>query len=135
MTSLENDRHLGGYCYGPADLIAIEKSDNVMWLQLQTISGRKAQAVYKGCVYWRLDKEQIGLHIPFVQQLTVEELFQSSHLITLLFLQKNSDDVESLLKEWENEGLKFYIHYGITKGSEYLVVARELEYKEMNYIQ
>lgn len=132
MRTPEDDRIMGGYCYGPADLNRIEKGDSMMWLQLSTVSGDAATALYEDCVYWRLEKEQTGLHIPLVEQLTADELLKPSHYDTLNELKKNSDNVENLLKSWEKEGLKFYLHYGVNPGSEYLVVAGNLKYREEN---
>ena len=121
----------GGYCYGPVDLVGIQKGDNTMWLQLQDSAGRTAKAVYRGCVYWRLEQGWEGMHVPMVQRVTADELISRPDSASVVSLHKNSDDVAGLLREWEAEGLNFYLHFGSEKGSEYLVVAKSVEYKEL----
>ena len=122
----------GGYCYGPVDLVKVRRIDNSMQLQLRTIKGGIAYANYDGCVYWRLDSSQKGMHIPIVQQMTADELIDRNDSDTLLSLQKNSNNVEKLLHDWEDDGLKFYLHYGTEPGSEYLIAARNMKYREIS---
>ena len=45
------------YCYGPVDVIKMRKGDSTLWLSLQDSAGRRAEAIYRGCVYWRLEPE------------------------------------------------------------------------------
>ena len=67
MGAMMQPEAFGGYCYGPVDLVGIQKGDNTMWLQLQDSAGRTAKAVYRGCVYWRLEQGWEGMHVPMVQ--------------------------------------------------------------------
>lgn len=118
------------YCYGPVDLLRMHKGDSTMWLSLREPNGKKARAVYRGCVYWRTDELQTGTHLSLVQKLDASALLQKSHAAALQALQKNSRHVEQLVRDWENEGLSFYLHLGSEIGNEFLVVAKSLEYTD-----
>ena len=117
------------YCYGPADLLQIRKGDSTMWLSLRDSGGRAAQAIYYGCIYWRLDREYI--HLSLVQKVTAQELMAHSDSVTMRELQKNATDVPSLLKEWEQQGLSFFLHQGTEPEDEFLVVAESMEFKRI----
>ena len=120
----------GGYCYGPADVIRLRKGDSTMWVLLRDSAGKAAEAVYSGCVYWRLERGQTGIHISLVEKLTADQLLQRKYSVTLRALQKNTGDVEKLIREWEAAGLSFYLHIGRKATEEYLVVAENLQYRE-----
>ena len=130
MNNVAENRLFEGYCYGPADIKDIVKEESTMVIRLKTSGGRKALAVYEGCVYWRIGENEMGMHISLVQQKKLEELLHTPDSPTLRELVRNSEDVESLLREWEAEGLNFYMHYGSIRGSEYLVAAKNLIYRE-----
>ena len=125
------DELFNAYCFGPADLLQIRKGDSTMWLSLRDSVGRNAIAIYHDCVYWRLDQRQTGIHLSLVQRVTAQELLQQRNSISLLFLQKNTENVEQLLLDWEQAGLSFFLHQGNRPGLEFLVVARSLEYHEL----
>ena len=118
------------YCYGPADLLELQKGDSTMWLTLRDSAGKRTEAVYCGCVYWRLD--QTGIRLSLVQRVTAQELLERHQAITVRELRKNATDVAGLLQEWEDAGLSFFLHLGSRPGMEYLVVARSLEYRDVN---
>ena len=130
MTTATYRGMFGNYCYGPVDLESVRKGDSTLCLLLREHMGKSARAVYRGCVYWRLGESETGLHLPLVQRITADGLLRQEASFTLLELRKNSDHVETLLRDWEQEGLQFYLHYGPQPGTEYLVVARSLEYRE-----
>ena len=118
------------YCYGPVDLIQLRKGDSTMWLVLKDTAGKRAEAVYHDCVYWRIGPEQAGTHLSYVQRVSAGELQSRKGSISLQALQRNACNVDSLLQDWEEEGLSFYLHIGNKPDQEYLVVARSLEYRE-----
>ena len=117
------------YCYGPVDLLSLEKGSDTMWLSVGDAAGRIASVTYHGCVYWRLEEAPPHTHLSWVQRVTLTDLLERKDSVTWLALRKNSDDVESLLREWESEGLSFYMHYGSTPDAEYLVAAKSMTYK------
>ena len=118
------------YCYGPVDIMSLRKGSSTMWLQLQDVLGRKALATYRGCVYWSLDTEQIGMHLPLVCKVSAQQLLTHSSP-SLMLLRRNSSDIKSLLTDWEKDGLNFYVHYGPSKDQEFLVVASSKQYEEL----
>ena len=127
-----NLKMFDNYCYGPVDIISIRRGNNTMWLQLLDTTGRKAQAIYRGCVYWFLGRKEKDLHIPLVIKISASELLSRTSSVILTELHRNSDNIESLIKNWENEGLNFYLHFGPDKGSEFLVVAKSLDYHDLS---
>ena len=124
----EYDELLEIYCYGPVDLLSLEKGSDTMWLSVQDAAGRIASVTYHGCVYWRLEEAPAHLHIVWVQKVSIEDLLQRKDSVTWTALTKNSDDVEGLLREWKSEGLNFYMHYSDIPGTEYLVAAKSMTY-------
>ena len=123
---------MSSYCYGPADLLGIRKGSSTMWLTLQDSAGKWAQAVYRGCVYWRLSEAQLGSHFSLVQKLSADELLQPCHAVTLRALEENTFHVDKLIREWEEAGLSFFLHFSSRAGSEFLVAAESMEYIELN---
>ena len=119
---------LDSYCYGPVDLLKIYKGDSTMWLSLRDSMGKNAEAVYRGCVYWNLDRE--GTRLSLVQKVSPQDLVQYPDSITMQELRKNATDVPHLLREWDEAGLSFYLHLGSNPGEEFLVAAKSLEYRE-----
>lgn len=128
MTEMQN--FLNSYCYGPVDLVGMKRDSSSMCLMLRDSAGKSARAVYTGCVYWRLDPTDIGIHLSLVRRVGVRELLGRPNSVTMLALRKNADDVSRLLGEWEAAGLSFFLHLGSQPGMEFLVVARELDYQE-----
>ena len=121
---------LESYCYGPVDLLRVRKGDSTMWLTLRDPVGRRAQAIYHDCVYWRLDEKQTGMHLPLVQRVSARKLLERKNSVTLLALRRNTRNVARLLLDWEAEGLNLYLHLGRRPEQEFLVVARSLVYRE-----
>ena len=119
-----------GYCYGPVDLLSVEKNQKTMWLRMRTAAGGRARAVYEDCVYWQLGRDEVGQHISLVRRLSAEELLKNTDSSILRELQKNSDHVPQLLRDWEQLGLHLYVHYGAERNSEYLVAAHRMFYIE-----
>ena len=126
---MDHHKLLDRYCYGPADLLQIRKGDSTMWLSLRDSGGRAAQAIYYGCIYWRLDREYI--HLSLVHKVTAQELMAHPQSVTMTELQKNASDVPSLLREWERLGLTFYLHQGTGPEDEYLVAAKSMDFKRL----
>ena len=116
------------YCYGSVEIKKLRKGDSTMWLSLEDSAGVHSDAIYHGCVYWRL--EHAGLHLSLVLRVTASELLANPDSPTIRALQKNASDVPALLREWEAEGLSFFIHLGKEPDEEFLVVAESLEYRE-----
>ena len=121
---------LDGYCYGPADLIRVWKGPSVLWLELTDPSGKRAEAIYEGCVYLPAQKGYAGLHLSLVQQVTAEQLLSRENPDSLLGLPEDSVSERDCLQNWKDQGLKFYIHMGNQK--EFLVVAKNLNYRTMD---
>ena len=119
---------LDHYCYGPADLLQIKKGDSTMWLSLRDSNGCAARAEYRGCVYWRLSQAQI--HLSLVRRVSAQEIADHPGSATMKALRKNANDVPGLLRQWEQDGLSFYLHSSSSPGEEFLVVARSLRYQE-----
>ena len=120
------------YCYGPADLIGVRKGSSTMQLKLRDSAGVLSEAVYSGCVYWRLGEEETGIHLSLVQHVSAEELLRHPDSETMHALLRNADNVPGLLHEWEHSGLSFYLHLGATPENEYLVVAKSLHLREIS---
>ena len=121
---------MDAFCFGPCDLLSISKGNDTLYLSLKDSANRHAHAMYRGCVYWRLPEHQIDTHFSFVQRVSAAELLAHPNSITIYELKKNANNVADLLHEWEHSGLSFFIHLGNQINSEYLVVARSLEYSE-----
>lgn len=113
---------LGGYCYGPADLIQALKGPGVVWLQLSDSSGRRAEAIYNGCAYLPGGKGYAGMHLSLVQQVSVDQVLTSG--------VNDQGLSECCLRRWEEAGMKFYLHVG--NQSEFLVVAKSLNYRMLD---
>lgn len=117
------------YCYGPADLMQVHKDGSTMWVSFRDSAGKRFEATYEGCVYWRLGPEHSGLHLALVERVTAQEL--EKHPVILQALQKNATDVLQLLREWESAGLAFYLHIGAEAQEEYLVAAGSFRCREV----
>ncbi len=118
------------YCYGPAQLLHVEQTDNSMSLSLRDGFGKRARAYYSGCIYWQLGKEAVGTRLTLVRMVTAAQLLKTPYSHCLVLLRPNSDDIQALLHEWEEEGYRFYLHSTEAKDLEYLVVAQDLEYRD-----
>ena len=129
MAKVAERKLFDGYCYGPADVVKLEKGDSTMWLEVRDPAGKRAKAVYEGCVYWRLGPE--GIHFSLVREVTPEELTGHPDSVSMTALKRNARNVEQLLQEWKQAGLNFYLHLGSLPGQEYLVVAKSLQYQEL----
>lgn len=116
------------YCYGPVDLNRIFMEDNALCLSMKDHSGKPSKATYHHCIYWQLDQEQLGIHFSLVQRVDAQELLKYNDIISLLKIQKNTNDISKLLLDWENEGFSFYIH--LSNRTEFLIVAQSLEYSD-----
>ena len=129
MTKVAEMELFDGYCYGPADVLKLEKGDSTMWLEVRDAAGKRARVVYEGCVYWRLGPEKI--HFSLVREVTVRELLSRPDGISMTALKRNARHVEQLLQEWKRLGLNFYLHLGSLPGQEFLVAAKSLQYQEL----
>lgn len=119
------------YCYGPADLIHIQKRDRVIHFSLQDSVGNTATAIYHGCAFWHPDLLKLaGLHLSLVQRATVPELLQMPNAAALLPLQLNDSSRSKILYGWEACGLSFYLHQSSKPDTDFLIVAKSLEYLE-----
>ena len=113
---------LGGYCYGPADLVQVWTGPSVVLLQLSDSAGRKAEAIYSGYAYLPEGKGYAGMHLSLVQQVSADQLLSME-------IKKRTLS-EGCLRKWEKAGMKFYLHVG--NQSEFLVVAKNLNYRMLD---
>ena len=121
---------LKDYCYGPVDLLDVRQGSDDMRLTLRTADGRTATAHYHGCVYWQFDHTAKGKRLPLVRCFTADELLSQPKSPCLCLLARDTGDAGEALREWEAEGLRFYLHDTAERGEAYLVAARKLEYED-----
>ena len=117
--------YLDSYCYGPADILRVCPGNSSLWLNLVDSTGHQGWAVYQDCIYRQVSCRQSGLHLSLVRRVEPWELQMPSITDSL---RKNSDHVQQLLKAWKQQGYSFFLHIGSRQDSDFLVVAKRLEF-------
>lgn len=128
MITVTHRNLFDGYCYGPVELIDVKKDSGNMFLTLKDSVEKISHAEYHECVYWRIDESLNGIRLLLVKEMTADTIIKMKKSTIHSDLKNNSDNIENLLREWSDEGLKFYVHFTDIPDHEYLVVAENLDY-------
>ncbi len=117
---------LSNYRYGPVTITEIEKFENAMHITGHGLNGHAVKAIYESCIYWQIESSLKGERLLIVEEKTVQELLNMRANPCVSALNQNAANVENLLIQWQDEGMRFFMHYVENPKREFIVVARNL---------